>query len=142
MEMKPKSLVHSYFNKTERGSNQLTYSCKYCDKKYTVINATKMTKHILKCIKCPSYCKTALQQQASQSAKVISNIPRIPRSSISDSDVSGSTLAVSTFTSAAAGPGPSTSYSTSTCSTKTAQSSIRSFVDQMEQQEQVSQIVV
>lgn len=134
--MKPKSLVHSYFNKNERSSsNKLTYSCKYCDKKYTVINATKMTKHILKCIKCPTYCKKALQQQASQSAKVVSNMPK-------SSIISGSTFAVSTFTSAAAGPGPSTSYSTGTCSTKTAQSSIRSFVDQMEQQEQVSQIVI
>lgn len=117
-------------------------------KKYTVVNATKMKKHILKCVKCPNYCKKVLQQQASATANVLSSAHShsfMGNTSLTSS-VTGS--AVSTSTSAGQSTYENASSraqvsSSSTCSTFTAvQSSIRSFVDQIDQHEQVRQFII
>lgn len=50
--MRPISSVWSHFTKEENGRKK-TAVCRYCHKRYMFPNATKMTKHIEKCLKKP-----------------------------------------------------------------------------------------
>lgn len=50
---KDKSKVWSYFKQAAvDGYKKKTYVCKFCESKYTK-NATRLTQHIQRCIKCP-----------------------------------------------------------------------------------------
>ncbi|CAH2012631.1 unnamed protein product [Acanthoscelides obtectus] len=52
---KPKSNVWNHFD-LKKLEGKVVYTCKFCASEY-VKNATRMTKHLLKCLKCPSNIK-------------------------------------------------------------------------------------
>jgi len=51
---KPKSAVWNYY--FTNNPDNLLFSCKFCYTEYTR-NATRMQKHLIKCLKCPQYVK-------------------------------------------------------------------------------------
>lgn len=53
--VKKKGIVWNYFTKKVYGS-QITVSCKFCGQSY-IQNATRMEKHVVRCIKCPKNIK-------------------------------------------------------------------------------------
>lgn len=53
--VKKRGIVWNYFTKRVLGS-QITAFCKFCDQSY-IQNATRMEKHIERCVKCPDDVK-------------------------------------------------------------------------------------
>lgn len=64
--MKPKSGVWKFFLE-KTCNNKTVYECKYCGKTYTNKNATKFSRHIKRCTKCPVLLKKSLLDKSSRS---------------------------------------------------------------------------
>lgn len=77
--MKPKSEIWKFFLE-KTCNNKTMYECKYCCKIYTNKNATKFTRHIKKCMKCPIMLKNKLSEK-SNSNSVGSRLARLNSSS-------------------------------------------------------------
>lgn len=54
---KVKGVIWNFYNEKDS-----CYYCKYCNVEYKHSNATKMTTHIKKCLKCPAELKKTLDK--------------------------------------------------------------------------------
>lgn len=58
--------VWKYYKKTKTDENKNKVICNFCSQTYMFPNGTRMTNHLLKCLKCPKKIQKSL---ASNSAK-------------------------------------------------------------------------
>ena len=64
--------VWKYYNKTKKsGENKNKVICNFCSQTYAFPNGTRMTNHLLKCLKCPKKTKESLASNSAQGNECI-----------------------------------------------------------------------